>query len=364
MSEYLPPLSQIYFYLTQGCNLACRHCWLAPKSDPEGTRYPTLPIDLFEKIVSEAKPLGLNTVKLTGGEPLLNPDFLKMLEVVRREGLRLTIETNGVLCSAKHAEAIRQTCKRPSVSVSLDGTDAETHELIRGVSGCFAEALKGIKNLTDVGIKPQIIFSVMKRNVDQIESIVRLAEELGAGSVKYNLVQPTARGEHLHQRDETLSIAELVSLGRHVQMVMQTTTSLRLYYSYPAAFSPLSCLANRDGCGVCGIKGIIGVLASGTYALCGIGEHIKELTFGYASTDSLADIWENNPVLLKIRQDLPNRLEGICARCLMRTRCLGSCIAQNYYTSGDMMAQHWFCAEAETAGLFPVSRLMDANTNV
>lgn len=364
MSEHLPPLSQIYFYLTQGCNLACRHCWLAPKRDPEGTRYPTLPIDLFEKIITQAKPLGLKAVKLTGGEPLLNPDFGKMLEVVRREGLQLTIETNGVLCSAKHAAAIKETCKRPFVSVSLDGANVETHEFIRGVPGCFTDTLKGIKNLTDVGIRPQIIFSVMKRNIDQVESIVRLAEKLGAGSVKYNLVQPTARGEQLHQRDETLNIAELVALGRHVQMVMSATTSLRLYYSHPAAFVPLSALANRDGCGVCGIKGIIGVLASGAYALCGIGEHIKELTFGYAASDSLADIWENNPVLLKIRQDLPDRLAGVCARCIMRRRCLGSCVAQNYYRSGDMMAQFWFCEEAEAAGLFPKSRLTDTDINV
>ena len=71
--DRLNPLNQLYFYLTEGCNLACRHCWLAPKLDAAGDRYPTLPVELFETAIREAKPLGLSAVKLTGGEPLLHP---------------------------------------------------------------------------------------------------------------------------------------------------------------------------------------------------------------------------------------------------------------------------------------------------
>ena len=103
--EEVPSLNQLYFYLTEGCNLACRHCWLAPKLDKTGFRYPTLPVDLFEKAIQEARPLGLKGVKLTGGEPLLHPHFKKLLEVVRREELFLTIETNGLLCSPDTAGA-------------------------------------------------------------------------------------------------------------------------------------------------------------------------------------------------------------------------------------------------------------------
>ena len=68
-----PPLSRIYFYLTEGCNLACRHCWLAPGFDPDGSRHAVLPVELFETAIREARPLGLARVKLTGGEPLLHP---------------------------------------------------------------------------------------------------------------------------------------------------------------------------------------------------------------------------------------------------------------------------------------------------
>ncbi len=92
-------INTLYFYLTEGCNLACRHCWMGPRFDATGNHYPTLPVELFETAIREAKPLGLSGVKLTGGEPLLHPHFTRLLEIVRREELRLTIETNGLLCT-------------------------------------------------------------------------------------------------------------------------------------------------------------------------------------------------------------------------------------------------------------------------
>src|SRR5450756_565917 len=72
-------INTLYFYLTEGCNLACRHCWMGPRFDATGNHYPTLPVELFETAIREAKPLGLTGVKLTGGEPLLHPHFTRLL---------------------------------------------------------------------------------------------------------------------------------------------------------------------------------------------------------------------------------------------------------------------------------------------
>ena len=173
-------LNQIYFYLTEGCNLRCRHCWIAPKYQSEANQYPALDLDLFKSIIEQAKPMGLSGVKLTGGEPLLHPQINEILEYIQTEDLRLTVETNGVLCTAELAEKVAE-CKNTFVSVSLDGADSGTHEWVRGVEGCFEAALKGIGNLVEVGLRPQIIMSIMRQNKDQMESVVRLAERLGAG---------------------------------------------------------------------------------------------------------------------------------------------------------------------------------------
>jgi SynChlorMet cassette radical SAM/SPASM protein ScmF len=353
------PLNQIYFYLTEGCNLRCRHCWIAPKYQSEANQYPSLDLDLFKSIIEQARPLGLTGVKLTGGEPLLHPKINEILEYVRTEDLSLTVETNGVLCTSDLAHKMA-SCKDLFVSVSLDGANAETHEWVRGVEGCFDEAMNGIRNLVGSGLRPQVIMAIMRHNWDQMEAVVRLAERLGAGSVKFNMVQPTARGEKLHDSGEALSIEELVELGKWVENALSAATDLNIYYDYPLAFRPLGKMFgdNGNGCGVCGILGILGVLANGSYAFCGIGESVLDFVFGQAATDPLEYIWKNTPVLLELRQGLPQRLKGICGACLMKGMCLGSCVAQNYYRGKSLWAPFWFCEAAYKRGLFPETRTL------
>ena len=353
------PLNQIYFYLTEGCNLRCRHCWIVPKFQSGDKSYPYVELDLVRHILQQGKLLGLTGVKLTGGEPLLHPNIREILDVIRFGELGLTVETNGVLCTPELAKQMRETCEKPFVSVSIDGSDPETHEWVRGVEGCFEAALKGVRNLVDAGFRPQIIMSIMRRNKDQIEPVVRMAESLGAGSVKFNLIQPTARGEIMHEAGETLTIEELVELGEWVETALSKTTKLRLVYSHPAAFKPMSKMfgENGDGCGVCGIFGILGVLGNGSYALCGIGETVPEMVFGHAAKDKLEDVWKNTRILDDIREGLPKKLGGVCGQCMMQGICLGSCIAQNYYRTKNLWAPFWYCEQAKEAGVFPETRL-------
>jgi SynChlorMet cassette radical SAM/SPASM protein ScmF len=241
--------------------------------------------------------------------------------------------------------------------VSIDGTDAATHEWVRGVPGAFEAARQAVFNLVAAGIRPQVIFTVMRSNAGQADAIVNMAEELGAASVKFNVVQPAARGEKLHKDQETLNIADLIALGQHVEQELAPKTNLRVFFDYPQAFRALHRMASGDGCGVCGIFGILGVLAGGHYALCGIGQHAPDLVFGEVGKDLLEEVWRENAILKAVREGLPERLEGVCSRCLMKQRCLGSCVAQSYYSTGSLWAPNWFCGQAEEAGLFPASRL-------
>lgn len=355
--EHKYPLNQIYFYLTEGCNLACRHCWQAPRHEANGKEYPKLPVELFEKTIMEAIPLGLSTVRLTGGEPLLHPRFLNLLEIVRREDLSLNIETNGFNCTPQIAAEIKQSPNR-FVCVSIDGVDAATHDWMRGVHGSFEMARQAVQNLVASETPPQIIMSLIRRNADQVDTMVRMAEDLGASSVKFNVVQPIARGKKLQEAGTTLNIAELIRLGRHVDKKLAPNTKLRLVFDYPMAFRPLSRIAGGDAYNTCDIFGILGVIATGHYALCGIGNHVPELVFGKVGKDRLKDIWQKNSTLTALRKGLPDNLQGVCARCLMKYQCLGSCIAQNFYRTGKLWAPFWFCESAQTEGLFPNTRLI------
>jgi SynChlorMet cassette radical SAM/SPASM protein ScmF len=196
----------------------------------------------------------------------------------------------------------------------------------------------------------------MRCNADQVDAVVRMAEGLGASSVKFNIIQPTARGQKLHQTKEIMDVAEIIRMGRRVEMELAPATRLKLFFDYPLAFRPLSRIAKGDA-NTCGILGILGILPSGLYALCGIGELVPDLVFGEIGMDSLEVVWRENPTLEMLRTGMPSRLSGVCGRCLMKRRCLGSCLAQNYYSRGSFWAPFWFCEQAEEAGLFPGTRL-------
>ena len=353
-----PPLSEIYFYLTEGCNLRCRHCWIMTEqvAAPASQTKAVLDLDLFASILEQARPMGLRSVKLTGGEPFLNPQIRQMLEIIRDAQLKLVVETNGVLLTPELADLVA-SCHKPFVSVSLDGTDPETHEWVRQVPGSYQAALRGIGYLVEAGIRPQIIFTIMRKNRDQVGPIVKLAQELQAKSVKFNILQPSPRSDKLEKAGETLTMLELLETGRWVERELAPAVDIPVFFSNPPAFSPLKgVIGENKNRGSCGIRGIIGVLANGSYALCGIGSNIPELVFGHATRDKLADVWQNHPVIREIREGLPDRLGGICSECLMKDRCLGVCLAQNYYQSRDLWSPFWFCQQAEALGLFPASR--------
>ena len=351
------PLSQLYFYLTAGCNLRCRHCWLAPKYQSSESSKGSLDFSLFREILEQARPLGLTSVKFTGGEPLLHPRFDELLELIQAADLGLLMETNGVLVTPALARNLARG-KTPAISVSLDGVDAATHEWVRGVPGSFQRALEGMRHLVRAGLHPQIIFTVMRANKEQMPAVVRLAEELGAGSIKFNILQPTARGEQMHEAGEALGLEELIALGRWVETELSRTTTLPVFFDHPLAFRPLSRMLGQDGdgCAICGILGILGVLADGSYALCGIGTTEPGLLFGHSGHDRLADVWQKHPVLQELRTGLPGKLTGICRACLLKPVCLGSCLAQNYYRTKDLWSPYWYCQEADRLGFFPASR--------
>ncbi len=351
------PLRSIYFYLTPECNLACRHCWISPRFRNTGIAKEYLPTALLSSIIGQALPLGLTSIKLTGGEPLLHPGILGILEIAREHNLEVNVETNGTLVTPEFARTLTGA-ERRFISVSLDGADARTHEWVQGVPGSFDRACDGIRLLAEAGLKPQVIMSLFRRNVDQIAPLVAMAEEMGAGSVKFNFIQPTARGVRVHEEGEALSIRELIEVSEQVEGPLSKEAGIPLHVCIPAAFRRLGSLfgAGGTGCGRCTIRSIIGVLGDGSYALCGIGETTPEMVFGHAAREPLEKVWRTHPVIAEIRDGLPDRLTGICGECAMKGVCLGSCLAQNYSGSRDIWAPFWFCERAYEEGLFPPTR--------
>lgn len=349
-----PPLTTLYMYIAGSCNLACRHCWIEPNYVPSGKNGKFLSLDHAQKAIRQALPLGLSSVKLTGGEPTLHPHFRELVILLDQGGLEITMECNGTLVDEDLAQFLRATQHFKFISVSLDGADALTHERLRMVPGSFDRAVQGIRNLVKVGLSPQLICTLHRGNYNQVQAMIELGEELGCSSIKFNHVQSSGRGEQMAQ-DEGLSISELIEIYKAIQNKYSKQSKIPVLFDIPFAFHPVGALQN-DSLGHCSIFNILGVLSEGELSLCGIGVTTPGLIFGHLDRDNLADIWLSTPALKELRRSIPVELEGVCAVCIHRDFCLGACVANNYHTTGRLTSAYYFCREADELGLFPDSR--------
>ena len=188
--------------------------------------------------------------------------------------------------------------------------------------------------------------------------MVRMAEELGASSIKFNVMQPTARGEKLHEAQETLNVrrthrAGAACGGRN----WRPRTDLRLFFDYPRLLAPCGVSPAGAGAASAGSWASWASSPADTMPCAASANRCRIWSSARWARTGLESVWRENAILQALRSGLPERLEGICSRCLMKWRCLGSCVAQNYYSTGDLWAPFWFCKQAEEAGLFPPSRL-------
>ena len=163
-----------------------------------------------------------------------------MLRYIRDQRLKLNIESNGTAITSHHADLFK-SCPGAFISVSIDGK-RENHEWMRGVKGSFERASQGVKTLVETGFRPQVIMAVTGRNKEEMADLARYAQELGASSVKYNFVTPTARGEAMEQDGATVSVPEQIEISRWVQDTLQKEVKIPLFTNLPFAFRSLSSL--------------------------------------------------------------------------------------------------------------------------
>lgn len=361
LPEGVPPLRSFYLYLSTGCNLRCRHCWIDPTFvDGKPSPGEVIDIDLLRQAVVEAKPLGLCAAKLTGGEPMLHPRFMEVVDMLTSQGLALDMETNGTLLTAESARHLKEETNVNFVSVSIDGSNPKTHDSFRGVPGAFDSALKGLAHLVEAGYdNVQVIMSLHRMNTDQIDDLVNLSAKLGAGSVKLNPVTKGGRGTEIHKRGEALNFNEIMHIADHVYGDLQKRSPIRIVLKLSPALTPIPEMMRGGGCpGDCNVRHILGILGTGEIALCGIGRTFPELVYGFLGRDSIREIWLHHPEILRLRWgfDDIDSFPEMCKKCVHIRTCRTGCVAQNYVEYGKHLYPEMVCIEAENLGIFPITR--------
>jgi MoaA/NifB/PqqE/SkfB family radical SAM enzyme/glycosyltransferase involved in cell wall biosynthesis len=158
--------------LNKRCNLKCDFCDLWHYTD-------MMPFESAVTIVQRAPAAGVKTLVITGGEPFVHPRIFELIELTKNLGMGVNITTNGTLL-VKDLDRIKN-CRVDSLSISLDGLN-DTHDLLRGVDGTYAEVVRAIdviKAETDIWIN--IYFVVTKQNVRELTQIYDMTVEKKIG---------------------------------------------------------------------------------------------------------------------------------------------------------------------------------------
>ena len=155
------PVSNLRVSLTPKCNLSCIYC------HREGEKAPGDPISAAEiaEILRVAAGFGIRSVKFTGGEPMLRPDLIEIIESVPN-GMESSLTTNGTLLAGLAADLKQAGLRR--VNVSIDSLDPAIYKKITGTDR-LSDVLEGIDAALATGLTPVKLNMVVLKGINDHE---------------------------------------------------------------------------------------------------------------------------------------------------------------------------------------------------
>ena len=344
----------VIWEVTRACALACVHC----RADAIARRDPrelttAEAYALIDQIRGFGEPRPLFV--LTGGDPMWRKDLREIVAYAAGAGLSVALTPSGTAAATRTRLEELRDAGLSRVAVSLDGPDPETHDAFRRVRGSFANTMKIIDAVVDLGLPLQINTTVSRCT---LPTLGRMAERVATFPLTlwaaFFLVQ-TGRGASLDQ----ISAGECESVLRwlsqlaarvpfgiktteapHYRRVLwETTHAERLAvrpnappFERPNVASPLRATrAVGDGSGFVFVDHVGNICPSG----------FLPLPTGNVRRDDLVAVYREDPLFVALRD--PTRLGGRCGRCEWRERCGGS-RARAYALTGDSLAEDPGCA--------------------
>ncbi len=161
------------------CNMNCDMCYIRLSRTEMEKKGRMRTADEWISMGEEMERAGVLFLLLTGGEPLLFPDFRRLYLSLRERGIILTVNTNGTLIDADWAAFFGENKPR-RINITLYGADDRAYETLCHYPGGFEKTVQGIRLLKERGVDVKINGSVTKSNRNDMEKIYAIGRELGA----------------------------------------------------------------------------------------------------------------------------------------------------------------------------------------
>lgn len=343
----------VVWNVTRACNLNCVHCYARAV---DRTHEKELTREQGLALIDDLDAFGVPVILFSGGEPLMRPDLVELAKHAVSKGMRAVISTNGTLITPKKAKELKNI-GLSYVGVSLDGMEA-VNDRFRGKKGAFQDALAGIRNCQEAGLKVGLRFTINRMNVSEIPHIFDLLEEYDIPRVCFYHLVYAGRGSDLVEQDldhgETREVVDLIidrtrdlhdrGIPKEVLTVDNHADGPYLYLRMKREKNPRSeevlrllnmNEGNNSGRGFGCISWDGSVHADQFWRYDSFG-NVLERPFG--------EIWSDltNPLMAKLK-DKKKYVKGRCAKCKWLDICSGNFRVRAEAVTGDVWAADPAC---------------------
>ena len=302
----------LQWHLSENCNLKCLHCY-QENHEPVQLSYENLVIiyNQFKELLTKLKIKG--HINITGGEPLCNPYFFRILELIKKdeEIISFSILSNGTLINEDIAKKIK-SYNPYYVQVSLEG-GKKINDYIRG-TGTYEKIGKGIDNLKKYDIFTSISFTATSINYKEFPKVVKYAVKHKVDNVWSDRYIPLGDNEdksltlNVEQTQEYLNIMN--NEREKLRNKRKNTTSISMYRALQFQKT------NDFAYGCTAGDTLLTVMENGDLVPC----RRMPIVVGNLLKDNMYELYKNNKVLKELRL---NKIPDDCSECEHSEMCHG-----------------------------------------
>lgn len=244
---------RVIWEVTNKCNYGCLYCIFSSTNKIKDNELST---EQALNLVNEIKQEGFTHLKITGGEPFLRKDILKILEHSRNLNLKTDISTNASLITEEIAKKLSDL-RLEMVHVSLDGHTKTIQEMARG-KNTFEKTVKGIKNLTkqpDIYVRVGCL--IFKGNENYLKEIAEFCQNLGVDEIIFSLMEAVGRGNNAKHLITDRPISYFISKINDIKL-----KNIKIRYNFPMD------IKDAENCTCPGGKRFLYIDSVGTVSPC------------------------------------------------------------------------------------------------
>jgi MoaA/NifB/PqqE/SkfB family radical SAM enzyme len=179
------------YEITETCNYNCIHCYLGRKTKSG------LLLSDKKQIIKTIENSGCLWLQITGGEPLIDRDFVKIYLYAYRLGLLITLSTNGSLLTEHHiAETLKQYPPY-RLTISMYGATSSSYELLTRTPGSFNKFIAGMNWAKKSKVRTRVNIIITRYNQTEKNDMVGLAKKFGFENYTFSTIIPTLQGDNV-----------------------------------------------------------------------------------------------------------------------------------------------------------------------